>query len=368
VTIRDVLEGCVSFLDTVYWESQGLFPYSTSLRNGSFVNDFEHPQTLRYTINSLLGLLEASHARLVDAATVERMIETFVHRQYASITSPADQGLASLLLCENGVAHHNDLVREGLRGLRTAVERASPASLNMQDLSWIVWGSIAAARHGVPDAEPVARTTFNLIRERFVDNTSGLPRHSTRAYRRNIVSFGSIVYFLRAAYEYARYFEDEAAYSLFRRGVERALAVQGPRGEWPWMIEVRTGNPVDFYPVFSVHQDSMALLFLFAARDAGLAVDDAVTRSWRWVLGNNELETPMFLTQPFFAYRSIERVEKFPRAHRYVRALTRPLLGRPAPPPGGARVRINPECRSYHLGWILYVWSRRQHLAAGLAV
>src|SRR5438093_6782818 len=32
-------------------------------------------------------------------------------------------------------------------------------------------------------------------------------------------------------------------------------SLQGPQGEWPWMIDVRSGNPLDVYPVFAVHQD-----------------------------------------------------------------------------------------------------------------
>ena len=35
------------------------------------------------------------------------------------------------------------------------------------------------------------------------------------------------------------------------------------------------------------------------------------------------------------------------------------------------RVRLNPECRSYHLGWLLYVWSARlpllEEIASGAA-
>ena len=73
----------------------------------------------------------------------------------------------------------------------------------------------------------------------------------------------------------------------------------------------------------------------------------------------NELETPTFADGPFRAYRSIERTHTLPRATRYFRSLGTLALGKTSTLSSGGRVRINPECRSYHLGWFLYVWSDR---------
>ena len=80
------------------------------------------------------------------------------------------------------------------------------------------------------------------------------------------------------------------------------------------------------------------------------------------MLGENELATPMIHADPFVAYRSIERAERLPRARRYLRALPRSLAGRADRPAGGKGIRINPECRSYHVGWILYAWAGRSEL------
>jgi hypothetical protein len=169
-------------------------------------------------------------------------------------------------------------------------------------------------------------------------------------------------------HEYASLTGDAESEALFRNGVERTIDVQGRRGEWPWLFSVGSGRPVELYPVFAVHQDSMAMLFLLPALDAGLpSVREAIERSFAWVLGENELHEPMYAGDPFRAYRSIERTDPFPRATRYVRALANDVHGRTAGPAGAGRVRVNPECRSYHLGWILYVWSRRTALLEQLA-
>jgi hypothetical protein len=126
------------------------------------------------------------------------------------------------------------------------------------------------------------------------------------------------------------------------------------------MIDVRSGRPFDVYPVFSVHQDSMAMLFLLPSLDDGPGgAADAARRSLAWCFGENELGETFYRSEPcFFAYRSIERVERVPRLRRYLRGVAR----RPDAPSASfasANVQVNRECRSYHLGWFLYVWSSR---------
>jgi hypothetical protein len=227
----------------------------------------------------------------------------------------------------------------------------------MQDLAWLLWGAAAASRAGVGAGTDVVRDALALMTRGLVDPGTGLPRHAASRYRRNVVSFGSIVYFLRALHEAAVTLEDERLDARFERAVSRVVGFQGPQGEWPWMIDCRRGRPFDFYPVFAVHQDSMAMLFLHPALDRGLPdVAKAIDRSVAWDFGENELAAPMFAERPFFAYRSIERTERLPRLRRYARSR---LVARAPVAPDARSVRINDECRSYHLGWILFAWAGR---------
>jgi hypothetical protein len=229
------------------------------------------------------------------------------------------------------------------------------------------WGLDASAAAGNRTAARIADRLFALIDEEYVHEGTLLPRHSSELYRRNVVSFGAIVYFLRAVYEHARRTGDARTRAIFRSGVEHMLAAQGPQGEWPWLYAVATGRPAELYPVYAVHQDSMAMLFLLPALDEGIpGVRSAIERSLAWTFGANELGEPMYVDAPFRAYRSIERSDSFPRAGRYLRALRGIATGRPAAPARGRRVRINAECRSYHPGWILFVWSARPDLLVEL--
>ena len=360
---EELLAGCVEQLTAVWDESLCLFPYSTRVRDGRYVNDYSHADAIRYSINSLLGLAESARAGRPGPSVgdVHELTTTFLGRHAQDIVTCADAGLVTVLLAQYGDPDDPALARA--LGRLTTQLRRPVAELNMQDLAWALWGACAADQAGRQGADELARTAFGVITSNLVVAASQLPRHSTRRYRRDIVSFGSLVYFLRALHEYAQTSgAPPEAEALFEHGARYALGLQGPNGEWPWLMHGASGRIVDVYPIFSVHQDSMAMLFLLPARDRGLAgVDEAIARSLAWCFGDNELGIEFYVPDPFVAYRSIERTERAPRLRRYVRSLVPGFGARPAF--GSGDVHLNSECRSYHLGWILYAWASRPRLA-----
>lgn len=347
----------LTFLMAAVRRDDGLFPYSTLVRSGGYVHDFDHPAAIRYSINSLLGLQAAARRDPgeLPPEEVSALTERFLQRHLERIATPADAGLLLALLCAGELA--TSRASELLTRVESTARSSAANRLTMQDASWMLWGACAAARAGHRTAAATAGTIAELILGRFVDSSSGLPRHSLRRYRGDIVSFGALTYFLRGMFEFSRLADDERAQRAFERGVDAIVAIQGDRGEWPWLISVRRGVPLEFYPVFAVHQDSMSMLFLLPALESGRRVDEAIARSFSWILGRNELSTPMIERDPFVAYRSIERAERLPRMRRYVRATAGSIAGAAGDLASGHGVRINRECRSYHLGWILYAWS-----------
>ncbi len=147
---------------------------------------------------------------------------------------------------------------------------------------------------------------------------------------------------------------------LFEQTVRRVVQTQGPNGEWPWFFDVPTGSPVDLYPVYGVHQDSMAMLFLLPSLDAGVpGVAEAIRRSYAWVLGANQLNTPMIEFDPFIRFRSIERIGPMARPRRYARSMLPRIHLRARLGSYSDHVHINRECRSYEMGWLVYVWAGR---------
>jgi hypothetical protein len=322
--LSPLLQRALAYLELT-WRDDALFPYSTRLVDGALVHDFEHPHTLRYTINSLLGL------RAFGAPGAEEKIEAFVRLRLPEVANPGDLGLAAVLLGDS-------------------IELDGLEPRTMQERCWLLWGALATGREAL---------AHELYRGLDFHPASGLPLHSRSLHRRRIVSFGAIVYFLKAVREYADATGDARAAALFRSGVERMLAIQGPQGEWPWMIDVASGIPLDVYPVFAVHQDAMAMLFLHPALDDGMpGVEEAIDRSLAWVDGANELGEPMSIDEPPLLWRSIRRDEALRPHRRFARSLARSLTGS-AGTYASAPAVINRECRSYHPGWILYAWAGR---------
>ena len=353
--MNDYCNIALDYLNLAYDQERALFSFSSTLdERGCNVNDFRMPVSLRYTINSYLGLAEAErHAGAIDwLGDVAKGVSRFLAQHEDALESSADQGLLLVLLAATDPSH--PAAGRALDRIARAISGNGATRLNMQDLAWMLWGTSCWSENG--RAAGLAERLFDLIRTHFVHAGSGLPCHSVARYRAHTVSFGGIVYFLRAMCEYGDAFDSDVARELFTTGVGRVLAIQGADGGWPWMIDVRTGVPFDRYPIFTVHQDSMAMLFLFPAEDCGIPnVTEAIDRSLRWNFGDNELAARMVRTNPYpWIYRSIERSERLPRLRRYLRGLG----SAPTVPPAPSRsIRINPECRSYHLGWVLYAWS-----------
>jgi hypothetical protein len=356
--VNDYCNEALDYLNHAYDPRRALFSWRSRMDGqGEVTHDFAAPWSLRYTINTYLGLSEAECAGgpIEWLGPVRSRVEEFLSAWEAEIVNCGDHGLLLVLLAATDRSH--PAVERSLQRLERAVAQKDAAGrLNMQELAWMLWGATSWGTDA--RAQALARRIFDLIRREFVHPASGMPRHSTRRYRAHAVSFGSVVYFLRAMHEYGDAFENMEARGLFTACVQRVLALQGEDGAWPWMIDVRTAAPIDIYPIFSVHQDSMAMLFLFPAQRYGIAgIDAAVERSFRWNLGPNELEAEMLHHEPYaWFYRSIEREERWPRARRYLRGLGPRARGYPA---RSSHVRLNRECRSYHPGWVLYAWSSR---------
>ena len=361
--MNGLCDNALSFLENVYSEESALFPYTTRMLGKEYHRVFDHPMAIRSTINSLLGLQELSrhwpdHPFL---RRTDRNISWFLARHESRVVLPADLGLLLLLLVgseidpgvANGVlARARDVINDERRCRQ----------MNVQDVCWLLWGSVAAARIGMVDADVAAHLLFRLLTNKLVSPGAVLPSHSARPGRFGVVSFGACAYFLRALYEFGIWSDSRSAMTMFRDGVLAVLKAQGPTGEWPWLMSNRDGRPLDYYPVFSVHQNSMSMLFLFPAIDLGIAgVEPAIESSMNWMYGKNQLGVSLLQQDPFCIWRSFERKALLARPERFVRALRVYATGETAALAPNDQLVINRESRSYELGWILYTQSRDPH-------
>ena len=361
-----ICEDAAQWLDATWNDERALFPYSTRVVEGGYANDYGPlAGALRYSITSFAGLARMAAAEPGHplASAVPLRLNSFLEKRLGDVKNFGDLGLL-LAVCSEDAARH-DAAEVMLATVAERAGAAHPRSATMQELAWMLWGLCAARRAGLSNAaaDAAAWRLYAFMEGRQVDPESLMPHHNRQHYRRAILSFGALVYYARALAEFATAFGDARVHRRFDETVERIVALQGPLGEWPWMIDARKGITLDRYPVFGVHQDSMAMLFLLPALDRGLDVRDAILRSYRWIEGENELSVQMFEREPFNAFRAIELDMPLPRMSRYTRSLLRSAVGRASGDVPSERLRINRECRSYHLGWRLYVWSGRADAA-----
>ena len=122
--VAPLCEGALAFLEQDWDDERALFSFSARLRAGEIVRDYTHPQTRRYTINSLLGLQAAG------TPGVGRLVERFAGHHGGALRSPADIGLLSVLHCEGGRP----------APVHALARAAEAPNLDMQDLGWLLWG------------------------------------------------------------------------------------------------------------------------------------------------------------------------------------------------------------------------------------
>jgi len=181
--------------------------------------------------------------------------------------------------------------------------------------------------------------------------------------RGHVACFADLVYPIQALSLYAESTGDSLAKVAARRAAELILRRQGKAGQWWWHYDVRTGDVVEGYPVYAVHQDAMAPMALIAAtRATGLDTTEGIDRGLDWLESSPELEGGSLVDEAAgLIWRKVARREPRKLSRSLQAAATRlhprlraPGLDRLFPP-----VAVDYEDRPYHLGWLLYAFPPR---------
>jgi len=174
--------------------------------------------------------------------------------------------------------------------------------------------------------------------------------------RGRIGSFADQVYPIYALTQFATAHGVETALAAAMRCAENICRLQGPWGQWWWHYDAWSGEVSQQYPVFAVHQDGMAPMALLTLGEvAAIDFDESVSKGLNWIAGANELAYDMRDASRAVIWRSFEVGNKYKQVIR--NALK--LLGIDGRVEEGCSVKVNCECRPYHLGWLLYAYAGR---------
>jgi len=178
--------------------------------------------------------------------------------------------------------------------------------------------------------------------------------------RSHVSCFADMVYPIQALSHYHRVAGNSEALDVAARCAERICCLQGDAGQWWWHYDYRTGEVIERYPVYAIHQDAMGPMALFALKDAkGPYFEKELRLGMEWLERSPELEGNSLVDpEADIVWRKVARREpgKTSRflqaaASRIHPALRVPGLDKLFPP-----LSVDYEDRPYHLGWLLHAW------------
>ncbi len=177
--------------------------------------------------------------------------------------------------------------------------------------------------------------------------------------RTHVSCFADFVYPVQALSYYHQATGNARAAEVARRCGQRMCELQGPEGQWWWHFDIRTGRVVERYPVYSVHQDSMAPMALLAlARACGQDHSDSIERGLRWLQDPPEKTGSLVDSMHKIIWRKVARRApgKMVRHLQAVASRVHPGCRIPAVDMLFPPVSVDYESRPYHMGWILHAW------------
>lgn len=346
--IRSLLELAVCGLEPMLYPEKGLFSYKLkSTPEGLFKEGFSQ----RYTVITLLGLHRAERVGLRPSFNVQSIFDGFI-QDTSWIDSAGDWGLVFWLCALQAPAQLPTLMARA--GLETLLDRYRDARARCtMEMSWILAGLAHARLADIPgpDLLPLASRVYRMIVQN--QGAEGIFGHQAKAgsftgrLRGRLGSFADQVYPIYALSKFAQAWRAEEPLREARTCADTMCRMQGPLGQWWWHYDSASGRAVGRYPVYSVHQDGMAPMALFALSEAsGVDYDGPIYKGLEWIYGANELGFDMRDTARSMIWRSL--YQNKPRTY------ASELLGLARLPTLSGGLQALYECRPYHLGWLLY--------------
>jgi hypothetical protein len=312
-------------------------------------NESLPPSDVFYTLNVLLGMSRLNE--IPDDVDVPEIFRRNVRQLTRMPVAKYAFGMALWAAAELEL----DLPEDVVRALNTLLAEENWKDFRAQDLGMLLTGIVAQARRGRKEWYHLADPLFRFLSARY-HSESGLFFDAASGFRRRFASFATQTYLTIACYHYGELSGNSEAIALANACAEKLIALQGPRGEWPWFFDARHGRVLDFYEVYSVHQYGMAPAFLECAERHGVCESRAaLIKGFKWVLGDNQLGRSMLVPKLQLSLRSqVRKSELRTKNKRVLRAVRNAYLGRLSTLIDPDEVCLRLECRSYELGWILW--------------
>lgn len=313
----------------------------------------------RYTIMTLLGLRELELSGTESPFDIRAIYESLL-RNTNWIHGAGDLGLLIWLTAAFDPSQLEDLLSRF--DCETALDRFSDLrEARTMELAWFLTGLAHAA-----EASPkLAGTLTDLCVEtyhRIEENQGeyGLFGHmSTRnsltgRLRGRIGSFADQIYPVYAMSKFAQVFQVEDPLGPAMECATAICGAQGESGQWWWLYDSHSGRVSSRYPVYSVHQQGMAPMGLFAVEKAtGRSFKQFIYKGLEWIYGANELNVDMRASEMSLIWRCILPERGQTKLWEIARSAIRPA----DKPAGVLSLKVLYEQRPYEFGWLLFAFA-----------
>jgi hypothetical protein len=340
----------VKGLERMFDRDCKLFCHRMELLDGRLVRCGD---SYRYTIMTLLGLTKLRAATGEDPFDIDALSSMLLEAS-GTIKNAGDVGL---LLWLYALAHPNKtaevIEKFDLSGLLDRFDDGRKRKTT--ELSWLLTGLSYAkltTTAQLPFVEQLAREVYRHIKRNY--GGLGIFRHEIDnsligKIRGRIGAFSDQVYPIYALAVYSKAFEDDEALKIAKASADAICKLQGELGQWWWYYNADSGEVAGHYPVYSVHQDGMAPMALFAVQQiTDSDYSKYIEKGLAWIYGENELKSNMISQEHSLIWRRIGMGK-----YRRIIDLLRAVLGMD-PEVDKNKLYVLCHSRSYHLGWLLY--------------
>jgi hypothetical protein len=276
----------------------------------------------------------------------------------ADLGESRELGEVALTAWAARMLHHPD-AHKALDALR----RMDPAggAYPTVECSWALTALVIAGSDATDEA--LAERIAAVLMGSFNRESGVFPHAPARkglaALRAHVSCFADFVYPIQALSHYYQATGDTDAAEVATSCAENMCRLQGHEGQWWWHFDVRTGRVIERYPVYAVHQDSMAPMALHALAEAcDRDYSESTEKALQWLANPAEKTESLIDKDRNVIWRKVARHEpgKLVRglqatASRLHAAVRLPAVDVAFPPN-----TIDHETRPYHMGWILHAW------------
>ena len=355
--VRELKSLAVKGLSPMLDEQKQLFCYRLIRTETGFAREGLSP---RYTIMTLLGLQEFERDGEHSPFDMQALYRS-ITKDTSWIPGIGDLGLTIWLIA----AFEPEGLEEFFRrtSLETALDRYADARQGRTtELAWFLAGLAHAALAcpaTIPNLTDLAVEAYHRLKENqgeygffgHMSATKSVPGF----LRGRIGNFADQIYPIYSMAKFATAFSVEEPLGSALECASAICGAQGPLGQWWWLYDSRSGETSSRYPVYSVHQQGMAPMGLFALEEAtGQNFQDAIYRGLAWIYGPNELGADMRDFSHNLIWRCILPKNRQSKYWDTILSLVRPPnLDAPVGP-----LEILYEDRPYELGWLLYAFRK----------